>query len=106
MKRLIRVQKRYTYLILIGVLVFSGVLTYDAFTSYINPYLTASQIVKNPEEYLNQEVQIIGSVVNGSTSYHDDTLFFNLTDGEATIRITYTGSPPQNFMEGEQVVTT
>jgi len=78
---------------------------YDTFNSYITPYLTASQIVRNSEEYLNQEVQIIGFIVNDSTSYHDGAMLFNLTDGEATIRVTYTGSPPQNFMEGEEVVT-
>jgi cytochrome c-type biogenesis protein CcmE len=71
----------------------------------MNPYLTVSQVVQNNAAYLNKEVQVMGIVAKGSTQIKGDgSLLFNLTDGESTIRVIYKGSPPQNFMEGEQTV--
>lgn len=96
---------KYIHLIILALIILSGILAYDAFNSYINPYLTASQLIRNSSAYLNKNIQVIGTIVNGSTSWREDgTLLFNLTDGESTIRITYKGSLPQNFKEGEQAV--
>ena len=96
---------KFTYLIVITLLVLSAALAYDAFNSYVNPYLTISQVLENSETYLNRELQIIGTVVNGSTQMGaDGTLFFNISDGEKMIKIVFRGDPPQYFKEGEQVV--
>lgn len=96
---------KYTHLIVVVLVVLSGALAYDAFTSYINPYLTTSQVVRDNQAYLNKRVQILGTIVNGSTQIRENgTLIFNLTDGKTTIKVSYQGNPPQNFREGEQVV--
>lgn len=93
-----------THLVVSVLLILSIALAYDAFTSYINPYLSASQMVKNIDMYLNKEVQVIGTVVNGSSLWRNESLSFNLTDGQAVINVIYKGALPQGFKEGEQVV--
>lgn len=94
-----------TYVI-VGILaIISIALAYDAFTSYIDPYLSVSEIVKNSSAYANKDVQVLGKVVNGSSDWADSGSFlFNLTDGQYTIRVTYSQSVPQNFMENQDVV--
>ncbi len=85
-------------------IVISGALAYDAFTSYMKPYMTVSQVVQNSSEYREEKIQIIGIVANGSVTYENATIVFNLTDEESAIKINFVGSPPQNFQEGVQVV--
>ena len=94
-----------TYVI-VGILaIVSVALTYDAFTSYIDPYLSVSELVRNNTAYANKDVQVLGKVVNGSSGWTDGGSFlFNLTDGQYTIRVTYNQSVPQNFMENQDVV--
>ncbi len=84
----------------------SGVLAYDAFTSYMNPYLTVSQVMENSAAYGNEEeIRVIGTVANGSVMYEDGFMVFNLTDEESVIKVNYTGtSRPQGFQPGGQVV--
>ncbi|MFQ5836377.1 MAG: cytochrome c maturation protein CcmE [Candidatus Bathyarchaeia archaeon] len=103
----IEIKRKYTYIIVIVLVVLSGLLAYDAFTSYINPYLTVSQVVENSATYNNkEEIQVIGTVVNGSTRWKEDgSLGFDLADEKYTINVTYSGSLPPGFRgEGEQVV--
>lgn len=97
---------KYTYIIIVILIVVSVILAYDAFSSYINPYLNVSEIVENNATYINSgEVQVLGIVVNGSSGWADDGSFlFNLTDGRHAIKVTFELSPPQNFQEGQQVV--
>jgi cytochrome c-type biogenesis protein CcmE len=95
---------RYTYIIVGALIVVSIILAYDAFTSYINPYLSVSEIVENNAAYINKEVQVLGTVVNGSSGWEDGSFLFNLTDGQHAIKVRYEGSLPQNFKEGQQVV--
>ncbi len=86
-------------------LVLSSVFAYNAFLTYVDPYQNVSQIVDNPEAYLNGQVQVIGTVVNGSTKQGmDGSMNFSLTDGESTISVVYTGEPVSNFAEGQQSV--
>jgi cytochrome c-type biogenesis protein CcmE len=61
-------------------------------------------VVKNTATYLNQDIQVLGTVANGSVTYKNTSMIFNLTDEESAITVNYTGSPPQNFQEGKQVV--
>ncbi len=96
---------KYTYIIVGVLIVISIVLAYDAFTSYIDPYLSVSEIAENNPTYVNQTVQVLGTVVNGSRRWADDgSLLFNLTDNNYVIEVSYEGSSPPNFNEGEQVV--
>lgn len=102
---MIEIKIKHTHIIVAALLVLSAALAYNAFTSYINPYLTVSQLVGNSSTYLNKDIQIVGTVANGSTHWGEDgSLLFDLTDGESTINVAYKGSPPQNFKEGEEVV--
>jgi len=94
-----------TYVIVGVLIVVSVALAYDAFTSYISPYLSVSEVVKNNSAYANKDVQVLGKVVNGSSGWADDGSFlFNLTDGLYTIGVTYSQSVPQNFKEDQDVV--
>lgn len=100
----LEIKVKYTYIIAIVVVVLSGVLAYDAFSSYINPYLTVSQVVRSPATYLDEDIQVLGTIANGSVTYKDLSMVFNLIDEESMIKVNYTGSPPQSFQEAEQVV--
>ncbi|MFQ5999935.1 MAG: cytochrome c maturation protein CcmE [Candidatus Bathyarchaeia archaeon] len=98
---------KYTYIIVIVLIVLSGALAYDAFSSYVSPYLTVSQVVENSAAYYNkEEIQVIGTVANGSVTYGNTFMVFNLTDEEFAIKVNYTGTPrpPQGFQPGGQVV--
>jgi cytochrome c-type biogenesis protein CcmE len=93
------------HIIVVALVIISAILAYDAFTSYINPYLTVSQVAGD-DKYINNEVQILATVANGSTQWGEDgSLLFDITDGQATITVTYSGSQPQGFKEGQKVVT-
>ncbi|MCW3132764.1 MAG: cytochrome c maturation protein CcmE [Methanophagales archaeon] len=82
----------------------SAIFAYDAFTSYINPYLTVSQVAGN-DRYIGKEVQILDTVATGSLNLREDgSLLFDLTDGQATIAVTYSGIPPQGLKEGQKIV--
>jgi len=64
-----------------------------------------SQVVENSATYYNkEEIQVIGTVANGSVTYENTSIVFNLIDEESTVKVNYTGSPPQNFQEDTQVV--
>ena len=92
------------HIIVVVLIVVSAILAYDAFTSYINPYLTVSQVVED-DKYINNEVQILATIANGSVQWGEDgSLLFDITDGQATITVTYSGSQPQGFKEGQKVV--
>ncbi len=92
------------HIIVVALIVISAILAYDAFTSYINPYLTVSQVAGN-DEYINKEVQILATVAKGSTGWGEEgSLLFKLTDGEATIDVTFAGTMPQNFKEEQKIV--
>jgi|GEM_PF-490521 cytochrome c-type biogenesis protein CcmE len=93
------------YLILGVLLILSAVLAYDALFSYMNPYLTVSQVVEDNSKYREKEVQVLGTIVNGSVGWGEDgSLLFNITDGHYDIKVVYTGTRPQNFNEGQKVV--
>lgn len=92
------------HIIVFVLVALSAIFAYDAFTSYINPYLTVSEVAGN-EKYIGKEVQILGTVANGSLSLREDgSLLFNITDGQATIAVAYSGVQPQGFKEGEKIV--
>lgn len=92
------------HIIVVALVLISAILAYDAFTSYINPYLTVSQVAGD-ENYINNEVQILATVANGSVQWGEDgSLLFDITDGQATLAVTYSGSQPQGFKEGQKVV--
>jgi cytochrome c-type biogenesis protein CcmE len=92
------------HIIVVALIVLSGILAYDTFTSYINPYLTVSEVAGN-DDYTDKDVQILATVADGSTQWREDgSMLFDITDGQATLSVTYSGSQPQGFKEGQKVV--
>lgn len=78
---------------------------YNALMTYVDPYYTVSQVVDNPGPYLNRQIQVMGTVVNGSAEQGSDgSLSFSLTDEESTINVVYRGDPVTSFAEGQQSV--
>lgn len=70
----------------------------------MSPYLTVSQVVRNSATYLDENIQVLGTVAKGSVTYKNTSIVFSLVDEESVIKVNYTGSLPQNFQEGEEVV--
>lgn len=86
-------------------LILSGAFAYNAFVAYVDPYRSVSQVADNPEAFSKTQVQVIGTVVNGSTKQgFDGALNFSLTDGNSTINVVYKGNEVPNIVEGEQSV--
>jgi len=93
------------YLLAGGLILLSIALAYDSLTSYINPYLSVTQITGNPDRYVSKSIQVMGVVTAGSlVRGNDGTLSFTLTDGGETIGVNYRGAAPQNFDQGREVV--
>jgi cytochrome c-type biogenesis protein CcmE len=92
------------YIIVALLIVVSAILAYDTFSSYVNPYSTVSEVAGD-DSYIGSEVQILANVANRSIHWDDDgSLLFNITDGKATIAVTYSGVPPQSFTDRQKVV--
>ncbi len=92
------------YLVVVVLLLLSGALAYSVFSSYISPYLSVSDVAGN-DRYLGKEVQILDTVVNGSSRWGADGSFsFQISDGRATLNVTYRDVVPQGFNEGYKVV--
>ena len=92
------------YIIVALLIVVSAILAIDAFSSYVNPYSTVSEIAGD-DSYIGREVQILANIANRSIHWDEEgLLLFNITDGEATIAVTYSGVPPQSFTDRQKVV--
>ena len=72
----------------------------------INFFRTPSQVAEEPPA--PSEVFRIGGLVEEGTLVrgHGETITFNVTDGGASVPVTYTGIPPDLFGEGEGMVGT
>lgn len=67
----------------------------------VRPYLSVSQVVANPSQYDNQEIQVIG-IVQGFSGAN-----FNLTESGNSILIDTTSvNIPDELTNGTQVVVT
>jgi cytochrome c-type biogenesis protein CcmE len=95
--------KLYKIVVLIAILAVAGYLIFQASRSFMNPYLSVSEVKANPEIYSGKEIQLIGNVT-GPLRSGSQGLEFTLTDGSASINVSYSGAIPQNFMEGLRVV--
>ncbi|MFX0010417.1 MAG: cytochrome c maturation protein CcmE [Candidatus Hermodarchaeota archaeon] len=80
--------------IVVSVIVIIALLTISS-----RPYLTVSQVVLNPLEYDNKEIQVIGTVQEFAGSD------FNLTENTYSIYVDINGlSPPTDLSNGIKVV--
>jgi Cytochrome c-type biogenesis protein CcmE len=90
------------HVVAIILVVLSIVLAYDVITTSLNPYLTVSQVSGHPE-YLQKEVQILANVENFSID-DQGAMQIILTDGNASIRVDYSGIPPQGMKANQKIV--
>ena len=86
-------------------LLLSAGLAFDSVSNYINPYLSVTQVVLNFERFSGKNLQVMGIVESGSFIRGDGgTIQFILTDGQENLPVQFTGTTPQNFDEGKDVV--
>ena len=69
-------------------------------------FFTPSEVKAFSSESYQKKIRVGGMVVKGSMESHPDRLgvTFALTDGNATIPITFDGIPPDLFKEGQGAV--
>ena len=88
-------------IIAIGGIVVSIIVIVLLLTINSRPYLQVSQVVSNPSQYHNKEIQVIG-ITQGFSGGN-----FNLTENENTILIDMSGvSIPNDLENGVKVVVT
>lgn len=85
-------------LILIGGSIF---LVYSALAPSINPYLSVSQVRSGA--YAEREVQVLAILEDWSVG-EEGALMLRLSDGNATLNVTYRGLPPQGLTKGQKIV--
>ena len=73
-------------------------------SEFVNPYRSVSEISNNTANFVGQHIQMIGEVVNGSIRTIGENMTFEITDGESVLTVVYSGSTPQNFQEGIDIV--
>lgn len=68
----------------------------SAIEDFLDPIKFVSEVTAQPGEYLNRNVQVAGLIVQDSLEKGVDpnSYAFDLTDGNATIRVEYSGSDP------------
>jgi cytochrome c-type biogenesis protein CcmE len=100
-------RKRTVRLImaLSAAVVLAGALIYTSFSA-ASPALTPSQLVHQAQP--GRSYQLTGTVVPGSVHHDGATLDFSVEDraGGTTVPITYTGTVPDPFREGREVIVT
>lgn len=85
--------------------VLAGALIYTSFSA-ASPALTPSQLLSHAQP--GRSYQVTGAVVSGSVHRRGETLDFSVEDrtGGATVPIAYTGTVPDPFREGREVIVT
>ncbi len=85
--------------------VLAGALIYTSFSA-ASPALTPSQLVHQAQP--GHSYQLTGKVVSGSVHRGGGTLDFSVEDrvGGTVVPVAYTGSVPDPFREGREVIVT
>lgn len=85
--------------------VLAGALIYTSFSA-ASPAVTPSQLVR--EAVPGHSYQLTGEVKAGSVRRAGETLYFSVQDrtGETAVALSYTGSVPDPFREGREVIVT
>jgi len=92
---------RPLYLVVLVLLAGSIFLAYTALAPSINPYLSVSQVRSGA--YSEREVQVLATLEDWSVG-EEGVLMLRLTDGNATLNVTYHGLPPQGITKGQKIV--
>jgi cytochrome c-type biogenesis protein CcmE len=100
-------RKRTARLIvaLTAAVVLASALVYTSFSA-ASPALSPSQLLRQAQP--GRSYQVTGTVVPGSVSRHGPVLDFSVKDraGAAAIPVAYTGTVPDPFREGREVIVT
>jgi cytochrome c-type biogenesis protein CcmE len=85
--------------------VLASALIYTSFSA-ASPALTPSQLVRQAQP--GRSYQLTGNVVPGSVRHEAGTLDFSVADrtGGVSIPVAYTGTVPDAFHEGREVIVT
>jgi cytochrome c-type biogenesis protein CcmE len=99
-KRTMRLVAALTAAVLLG-----SALIYTSFSA-ASPALSPSQLVRQAQP--GRSYQLTGVVVAHSVSHAGEVLRFSIADrtGGASVPVTYTGSVPDPFREGREVIVT
>ena len=94
---------------MVSLLLVGGALAYLALGNFgenVVYFFTPSEVKAFSPDYYRKKVRVGGMVVKGSMQTHSDRLglTFQLTDGAATIPVTFEGIPPDLFKEGQGAV--
>jgi cytochrome c-type biogenesis protein CcmE len=90
---------------LTAALVLAGGLVYTSFSAG-SPAKTPSELLSSAKQ--GGTYKLTGKVADGSVQHQGDTLLFRVRDrdGTASVPIAYTGSVPDPFREGREVIVT
>lgn len=76
-------------------------LSMDSIGGFLNPLKFVSEVTAQPEQYMNRNVQVVGFIVEGTWQQTGSNDYeFDLTDGNATVNVEYTGEIPGTFKPG------
>jgi cytochrome c-type biogenesis protein CcmE len=83
----------------------ASALIYTSFSA-ASPALSPSQLVRQAQP--GRSYQVTGTVVHGSVRHVGNTLDFSVSDrkGSTSIPVAYTGTVPDPFREGREVIVT
>ena len=95
--------------IIISLILVGGALMYLALGNFgenLVYFFTPSEVIAFTPDHFQKKVRVGGMVVKGSmqTDASGLGMTFELTDGEATIPVTFKGIPPDLFKEGQGAV--
>lgn len=85
--------------------VLASALIYTSFSA-ASPTVTPSQLVH--QAVAGRSYQLTGTVKSGSVRHEGETLYFSVQDraGETVVPLSYTGTVPDPFHEGREVIVT
>ena len=86
-------------------LVASAFLAYNGLNTYVNPYISVTQILSKPDRYVGRDIQVIGMADFDSVAMEDGGIVkFDIEDEGQRLSVVFQGSLPQTFFESDQVV--
>jgi cytochrome c-type biogenesis protein CcmE len=85
--------------------ILASALIYTSFSA-ASPTVTPSELVH--EAVVGRSYQLTGKVMAGSVRHVGQTLYFSVQDraGETSVPLSYTGTVPDPFREGREVIVT
>jgi len=86
-------------------LVASAFLAYNGLSTYVNPYISVTQILSKPDRYIGRDIQVIGVADLDSVDQEEGGIVkFDIEDEGQRLSVVFQGSLPQNFDQSDQVV--